>query len=64
MPLLGHGSAMKRAGLDAPTNYFHDLATWSSINRMYEPRVTSQIRHVRREASQPKLFDRLLRVLQ
>jgi len=63
MPLFGHGSAMKRAGLDAPTSYFHDLATWSSINRMYEPAVVSGIRSVRREAQQPKLFDRLLRVL-
>ena len=50
MPLFGYGSAMKRAGLDAPTSYFHDLATWSSINRMYEPRVASDIRHVRQEA--------------
>lgn len=64
MPLLGHGSAMKRAGLNAPTSYFHDLATWSNINRMYERGVASDIRNVRREAMQPKLFDRLLRVLE
>jgi hypothetical chaperone protein len=64
MPLLGHGSAMKRAGLDAPSRYFHDLATWSSINRMYEPRVMAEIRHVRRESRAPKLFGRLLRVLE
>ena len=64
MPLLGYGSAMKRAGLDAPSSYFHDLATWSSINRMYEPRVMSEIRQVRREAKEPKLFGRLLRVLE
>jgi hypothetical chaperone protein len=64
MPLFGYGSAMKRAGLDAPSSYFHDLATWSSINRMYEPRVTSDIRRVRQEANEPKLFDRLLRVLE
>jgi hypothetical chaperone protein len=64
MPLLGHGSAMKRAGLNAPTSWFHDLATWSNINRMYERGVASDVRHVRREAMQPKLFDRLLRVLE
>jgi len=64
MPLFGYGSAMKRVGLGAPSSYFHDLATWSSINRMYEPRVASEIRHVRQEAAQPKLFDRLLRVLE
>lgn len=63
MPLLGYGSAMTRAGLHAPTSYFHDLATWSNINRMYERGVAQDIRHVRKEAKQPELFDRLLRVL-
>jgi len=64
MPLFGYGSAMKRAGLDAPSSYFHELATWSRINRMYESRVASDIRGVRRDAGQPELFDRLLRVLE
>jgi len=63
MPLFGFGSAMKRAGLDVPSRYFHELATWSSINRMYEPRVLSELRQVRREASAPELIDRLLRVV-
>ena len=64
MPLFGYGSAMARAGLNAPTSYFHDLATWSNINRMYERGVAQDIRHVRKEAKQPELFDRLLRVLE
>ena len=64
MPLFGLGSAMKRKGLDAPTSFYHDLATWSNINRMYERGVASGVRNVRREAKQPKLFDRLLRVLE
>jgi hypothetical chaperone protein len=64
MPLFGFGSAMNRAGLDVPSSYFHDLATWSSINRMYEPRVLSDIRKVRREASEPELLDRLARVVE
>lgn len=64
MPLFGFGSAMKRAGLDVPSSYFHDFATWSSINRMYEPRVLADIRQVRREASEPALLDRLVRVVE
>jgi len=64
MPLLGYRSPMKRAGLDAPSSYFHDLATWSNINRMYEQRVAQEIRQVRRESAQPNLFARLLRVLE
>jgi len=64
MPLLGYGSAMTRAGLNAPTGYYHDLATWSYINRLYERGVAQDIRYVRREAKQPELFDRLLRVVE
>ncbi|CAN7245336.1 Hsp70 family protein [Bradyrhizobium sp. LjRoot220] len=64
MPLFGFGSAMNRAGLDVPSSYFHDFATWSSINRMYEPRVLADIRQVRREASEPELLDRLVRVVE
>jgi hypothetical chaperone protein len=63
MPLFGFGSAMKRAGLDVPSSYFHDLATWSNINRMYEPKVMADIRMVRHEAREPALLDRLIRVV-
>jgi hypothetical chaperone protein len=63
MPLFGFGSAMKRPGLDVPSSYFHDLATWSNINRMYEPRVIADIRQVRRDASETVLLDRLVRVV-
>jgi hypothetical chaperone protein len=64
MPLLGYRSAMKRAGLDVPSGYFHDLATWANINRMYEQKVMSEVRQVRQEVRQPELLDRLVRVLQ
>jgi len=64
MPLFGFGSAMKRPGLDVPSRYFHDLATWSNINRMYEPSVTAELRQVRQEAREPALLDRLLRVVE
>jgi hypothetical chaperone protein len=63
MPLLGYISPMKRQGLDVPSGYFHDLATWSSINRLYTDKTRREIRQVRREAAQPELLDRLLHVL-
>jgi hypothetical chaperone protein len=63
MPLFGFGSPMKRAGLDVPSSYFHDLATWSNINRMYDSRVIADIRQVRQEARKPALLDRLVRVV-
>ena len=63
MPLFGFCSAMKRPGLDVPSSYFHDLATWSNINRMYEPSVIAQLRQVRHEAREPALLDRLVQVV-
>src|SRR5712671_6109027 len=63
MPLFGFRSALKRPGLDVPSSYFHALATWSSINRMYEPRVMADSRQVGQEASEPELLDRLIRVV-
>ena len=63
MPLFGFGSAMKRPGLDVPSSYFHNLATWSNINRMYEPGVIADIRQVRHGANEPDLLDRLVRVV-
>jgi hypothetical chaperone protein len=64
MPLLGHRSAMKRPGLTVPSAYFHDLATWSSINRMYRTSTLREIREVRREAAEPHLLDRLMKVVE
>ena len=63
MPLFGFGSAMKRPGLDVPSSYFHDLATWSNINRMYEPRVIAESARSGRKRSEPELLDRLVRVV-
>jgi hypothetical chaperone protein len=63
MPLFGYRSAMNRAGVDAPSSFFFDLATWSSINRLYDQKAAIRVRQVRREARQPELFDRLLKVL-
>ncbi len=64
MPLLGFGSPMKRPGLDAPSGYFHDLATWSSINRVYNQHTLREVRDVRRESTQPHLIERLQRVIE
>ena len=63
MPLLGLGSPMRRPGLDVPTSYFHDLATWSSINRLYNARTAREIAEVQRDAARPELIGRLARVV-
>ncbi len=63
MPLLGYKSEMKRAGLPVPSGYFHDLATWSTINRLYERGINRQLQEVRREAQHPERIDRLIHVI-
>ncbi|HEY0331838.1 MAG TPA: Hsp70 family protein [Rhodopseudomonas sp.] len=63
MPLFGYRSPMLRAGLDVPSRYFHELSTWSDINKMYDPKVMTELRQIRREAREPELLDRLMRVV-
>src|ERR1700732_4244708 len=63
MPLFGFGSAMKRPGLDVPSSYFHDLATWLNMNRMSAPSVIAQVCAVRHEAGERPVLDRLVRVV-
>jgi hypothetical chaperone protein len=64
MPLLGLGSPMKRADLAVPNAYFHDLATWSSINRLYNSKTLREIDEVVRDAAQPELVTRLRAVVE
>ncbi|MFT0858548.1 Hsp70 family protein [Ancylobacter sp. G4_0304] len=64
MPLLGYRSPMKKPGRDVPSGYFHDLATWSSINRLYNAKTVRELHEVRREAAHPELVSRLVRVIE
>ncbi|QJP13954.1 Hsp70 family protein [Starkeya sp. ORNL1] len=63
-PLLGHNTPMKRAGLYVPSSYFHDISTWHRINRLYDPKVLTEVRQVRRDAARPELIDRLIRAIE
>ncbi|MBS7544217.1 Hsp70 family protein [Ancylobacter oerskovii] len=64
MPALGHGSALKRKGLSMPVGIYQDLATWSSINRLYDGRTARTIRELEREAARPDLVARLARAVE
>ncbi|UMY17658.1 Hsp70 family protein [Methylobacterium organophilum] len=64
MPLLGLGSPMKRGDLAVPNAYFHDLATWSSINRLYNPKTLREIDEVIRDGARPDLVTRLRSVVE
>ncbi len=63
MPHLGYRSPARRPGLDVPSSYFHDLATWPSINRLYTAKVRREVEEVRRDAARPDLIERLLAVI-
>jgi hypothetical chaperone protein len=59
MPLLGLGSPMRRGDLAVPNAYYHDLATWSAINRLYNPKTLREIDEVIRDCARPDLVGRL-----
>jgi hypothetical chaperone protein len=64
MPALGLRSRLCRKGLDAPSWYFSDLATWHRINFLYDPKVLTEVRGVLRDSAEPEKIERLLRVLE
>jgi hypothetical chaperone protein len=64
MPALGLHSPLRRKGLDAPSWYFADLATWHRITFLYDPKVLTELRGVLRDSAQPEKIERLLRVLE
>ncbi len=64
MPLLGHGSAMKRAGLLAPKHLFLDLATWSKINFLYTAKAMADLERLHRDSAAPDRIERLIGVVE
>lgn len=64
MPHLGLRSRLKMKGMDAPSWYFADLATWHRINFLYEAKVMREVRTVLRDSAEPEKVERLVRVLE
>src|SRR5690242_10356107 len=64
MPALGLRSPLRREGVDTPSWYFFDLATWHRIGFLYDRKVLTEVRAVLREAQEPEKIERLLRVLE
>jgi hypothetical chaperone protein len=63
MPHLGHRSMYGVKNLEMPTWIYMDLSTWSNVNFVYEHKVVSEIKVLRKESKKPKLLERLLSVL-
>ncbi|MEM8973774.1 MAG: Hsp70 family protein [Pseudomonadota bacterium] len=64
MPELGLNSRLRQKGMDAPSWYFYDLATWQRIGFLYEPKVLSEVRSVLRDSAEPDKIKLLLRILE
>jgi hypothetical chaperone protein len=64
MPHLGMETQMRHNGMRPPVWWFHDLATWQRINYMYDPRLITDIKQVRRDAVEPEKIDRLIQVIE
>jgi len=60
---FGLGSTLQ-SGLDMPVMAYHKLATWHEINSLYELKTIEALRSLRQRAAQPKLLDRLLRLIE
>ena len=64
MPHLGLRSRLKMKGMDAPSWYFADLATWHRINFLYDPKVMREVKSVLRDSAEPEKIERLVAVLE
>ncbi len=62
MPLLGHGSLLKR-GLIMPSSYYLNLATWHTINQAYTRRTWNDLQELYLDTQAPEALDRLLQLI-
>jgi hypothetical chaperone protein len=49
---------------ELPSRYFHDLATWQFINRLYTGKVMGELKQIRYEAERRDLVDRLIHLVE
>lgn len=63
MPLLGYRT-LGPGGREVPSRTFLDLSTWHLIQWLYLPRAMSQAQNLRVNYNDPRLHERLMRVLQ
>lgn len=62
MPLLGYKSQLK-GGLEFPSSYFFNLATWHTINFAYTRPVWAELQRLYLDTLAPEMLDRLLTLI-
>ncbi|WP_102867220.1 Hsp70 family protein [Pseudovibrio exalbescens] len=63
MPELGYKTLTKDKSRVLPSKYFFELATWHSINRLYDAKTLRELTEVRREAAMPDRINRLMDIV-
>jgi hypothetical chaperone protein len=64
LPDLGLGAKLRHKDMETPSWWYQDLATWQRINFLYDQKLFTEIRQVRRDLFEPEKLDRLLEVLE
>ncbi len=62
MPLLGYRSPLKR-GLEMPSSYYMNLATWHTINQAYTRHTWADLQALYLDSMAPEALDRLLKLI-
>jgi len=58
MPLLGYGTQLL-SGVEVPSSYYFNLATWHTINLAYTRKMTAQLAELVRDAKEQDKMQRL-----
>ena len=62
MPLLGYRSKLKR-GLEMPSSYYMNLATWHTINQAYTRRTWADLQELYLDTLAPEAMNRLFKLI-
>ena len=64
MPPLGYKTTYGDKNLPVPLSWFHEMAEWSKINFLYNPKMKSEVKSVLRESHAPEKMARYAKLLQ
>lgn len=64
MPPLGYKTTYGEKNLPVPLSWFHEMAEWSKINFLYNPKMKSEVKSVLRESHAREKMSRYAKVLQ
>jgi len=63
MPPLGYKTTYGVKNLPVPLSWFHEMAEWSKINFLYNPKMKSEVKSVLRESHAPEKMARYAKIL-